>query len=54
MIYGYEDNPGHKYGYTLDSLKAVFEQHGFKILSAEKGSLPERPTEPQLILEASK
>src|SRR3990167_901070 len=54
MIYGYEDNPGHKYGYTKESLQAIFEQHGFKNIAVEEGSLPERQNEPQLILEAEK
>ena len=52
MIYGYEDNPGHKQGYTQETLKLLFEEHGFKDVVISTDSLPERPNEPQLVLEA--
>lgn len=54
MIYGFVDHPNHKWGYTVDSLKEVFEQHGFKDVVVIQGSMPERVTEPQLLLEAFK
>lgn len=54
MIYGFEDHPHHKQGYTQESLKVLFEQHGFKNVVVTKGSMPERPNEPQLFLEAIK
>ena len=54
MIYGYEDNPGHKWGYTKESLKELFKENGFKNIVVTQGSMPERSTEPQLFLECHK
>jgi len=54
MMYGYEEHQHHKTGYTIESLTKLFEDHYFKVLSCKKGFLPERPTEPKLILEAEK
>ena len=54
MIYGYEDNPGHKWGYTKESLKRLFEENGFKEVVVTQGSMPERMNEPQLFLECHK
>lgn len=51
-IYGLEDHPHHKQGFTVDTLKAVFEQHGFKEVIVEKGELPNRPGEKKLLLGA--
>lgn len=50
MIYGFEDHPHHKYGYTQESLRETFEQHSFRDIVVTKESLPERPTEPKLLL----
>ena len=54
MVYGFTDHPNHKEGYTQDKLKVLFEQHGYKNVVVTKGSMPERPNEPQLFLEAEK
>ena len=54
MIYGFVDHPHHKWGYTKESLEKLFKDNGFKDVSIIQGSLPERSTEPQLILECHK
>lgn len=54
MIYGFVDHPNHKWGYTVDTMKELFEQHGFRDVKVEQGSMPERQTEPQLLVEAYK
>lgn len=54
MVYGFTDHPNHKEGYTQEKLKALFEQHGYRNVVVTKGSMPERPNEPQLFLEAIK
>lgn len=54
MIYGLEDHPHHKQGFTEETLAALFEEHGFKEIKVSKGSMPERPDEPQLFLECIK
>lgn len=54
MIYGLEDHPHHKQGYTVETLTDLFAEHKFSILSIEQGSVPERPDEPQLLLECEK
>lgn len=53
-IYGLEDHPHHKQGFTLDSLRDVFSQHGFREVKVIKGAVPERPNECKLILECIK
>lgn len=52
-IYGLEDHPHHKQGFTEESLIEVFTQHGFNVV-AEKGELPNRPGEKKILLEATK
>lgn len=52
MIYGLVDHPHHKWGYTKETMKKLFEDHGFKNIIVEQGSVPERKDEPQLFLEA--
>ena len=54
MIYGYEDHPHHKWGYTKDTLKELFEKHGFIEVTVIQGHIEGRENEPQLILEAQK
>lgn len=51
-IYGIEDHPHHKQGFTLQSLQAVFEQHGFKV-EVTKGEMKERPGEKKLLVHAT-
>lgn len=54
MIYGFEDHPHHKSGFTKETLTALFEKYGFKNVVVEQGSVPERVNEPQLLLECEK
>ncbi len=54
QIYGLEDHPHHKQGYRVDSLRQLFENHGFKVISCEQGLMENRPNEPKLLLEAKK
>lgn len=53
-IYGLEDHPHHKQGFTKESLEAVFIHHGFKVLSCIKGEMTERPGEKKILLIAQK
>lgn len=52
QIYGLEDHPHHKQGFTVETLQAVFEQHGFRAMECYAGEIPERPGEQKVILEA--
>lgn len=54
MIYGFVDHPNHKWGYTKESLKKLFEDHGFKDVIITQGSMPERKDEPQLLMGCKK
>lgn len=54
MIYGFVDHPNHKQGFTLEKITKLFEDHGFKIIEAKQGSVPERKDEPQLLVEVQK
>jgi len=54
MIYGLEDHPHHKQGFTKETLQALFEQHEFKNVEVKQGSVPERADEPQLLLTCNK
>lgn len=51
QMYGLEDHPHHKQGFTKESLEKVFLDHGFEV-KVEQGELPERPGEPKLLVEA--
>lgn len=53
-IYGFEQCQNHKWGYTKETLKALFEQHGYKDVVVEEGELPNRPGEDKLILSCKK
>lgn len=53
-IYGIVDNPGHKWGYTQDSLKKLFEDKGFKEVNVIKGEVAWRKGEKKLILSCKK
>jgi len=53
-MYGCGGPQTHKYIYTQETLKTLFEKHDFKEVKIEKGVLPERPTEAKLILECQK
>lgn len=46
QIYGIEQD--HKWGYTQESLKELFEKHGFKNVVVEKREFEHRPGEPKL------
>lgn len=50
MIYGLEDHPHHKQGFTVETLRSLFEDHGFRNIEIEQDSVPERADEPQLLL----
>jgi|SRR3990167_6439468 len=52
QIYGIEQD--HKWGYTLDSLKELFEKHNFKNIQIEKKEFDIRPGEPKLELICNK
>ncbi len=54
QIYGLEDHPHHKQGYTHLSLDKLFTEHGFTVLKCEQGLMDGRPNEPKLLLEAEK
>ena len=46
QIYGIEQD--HKWGYTVESLKELFENHGFKNVHVEKKEFSHRVGEPKL------
>lgn len=48
QIYGIEQD--HKWGYTEQSLKELFEKHGFQDISVVKTEFDHRPGEPKLEL----
>jgi predicted SAM-dependent methyltransferase len=52
QIYGIEQD--HKWGYTIDSLKKLFEDYGFNDVSVEKREFPHRPGEPKLMMLCTK
>lgn len=49
-IYGIDDSPGHKWGYTQNTLKELFEKYGFKDVIVEKTIVEWRPEELKLRL----
>ena len=53
-IYGYGGYQSHKWGYSQDTLKKLFEDKGFKEINVIKGELPERKGEAKLILSCKK
>ncbi|MGH2613354.1 MAG: class I SAM-dependent methyltransferase [Rhabdochlamydiaceae bacterium] len=54
QIYGIEDHPHHKQGYTVETLTKLFEDHRFQVKSCDQGVMENRPNEPKLLLEAIK
>lgn len=54
QIYSIEDHPSHKWGYTIDSLKQLFEEHGFMNCIVERVQWKHRPGEPKLKIIAQK
>lgn len=54
QIYGLEDHPHHKQGYTYLSLDKLFTNHGFNVIKCDQGLMENRPNEPKLLLEAEK
>lgn len=54
QIYGLEDHPHHKQGYVLETLKELFESHGFFINDLRQGEMEGRVNEPKLLGEFMK
>ena len=54
FMFGFTGYQKHKWIYTAETLKKLFEDKGFKQVVVTKGFLDERPNEPKLILEATK
>jgi len=50
QLYGLEDNPGHKWMFTIISLLELFEKYNFKNIQVDKTVLEIRPGEPKLRL----
>lgn len=48
QIYGIEQD--HKWGYTFDTLRELFEKHNFRDIKVEKKEFPHRTGEPKLEL----
>jgi predicted SAM-dependent methyltransferase len=53
-IYGFGGYQSHKWGYSQETLKKLFEDKGFKEVNVIKGELPERKGEAKLILTCKK
>lgn len=54
QIYSISDHPSHKWGYTKETLKKLFEEHGFNAVSTEQVMFEHRPGEPKLEVQAFK
>lgn len=54
QIYSIEDHPSHKWGYTVDSFKKLFEDHGFSNVEVIQFQWEHRPNEPKLRAIATK
>ncbi len=53
-IYGITDHPSHKWGYTQETLKKLFEDAGFKNVIVLKGEVAWRKGEAKLLLSCEK
>lgn len=52
QIYGIEDHPHHKQGFTKETLIEVFLQHGYVDITCDEMEVENRPGEPKLVLRA--